>query len=238
MSEMEKGSQRPLRRTRVSHSLRLLANARVVPVNNPFMQQHNPVPQGLDRQHVAVGASPGISSLSKSDAAGGINLPEPPNCSALCTRQVRWRSSTTEKMAQTVELKMTAHGDSRGQLIALEALSAEVPFEVKRVYYIYDTTPGTVRGQHAHKDLSQLLICISGACTVECELPNGERRSYRLDWPDKGLLIRGLVWREMKYFSKDAVLLVLASEHYDESDYIRDYNSFRQLGQQYGLEDK
>lgn len=127
------------------------------------------------------------------------------------------------------ELQLPWHGDERGKLIALEALTDLVPFEVKRVYYIFDTTPGTVRGKHAHKVLKQLLICVSGACTIECEMPDGTKSEHRLDWPDRGLLIEGLVWRQMKEFSKDAVLLVLASEHYDESDYIRDYQVFKQI---------
>ena len=125
------------------------------------------------------------------------------------------------------ELQLPWHGDERGKLIALEALTDLVPFEVKRVYYIFDTTPGTVRGNHAHKDLRQLLVCVSGACTIACEMPDGSKSEHRLDWPDRGLLIEGLVWRQMKEFSKDAVLLVLASEHYDESDYIRSYDEFR-----------
>lgn len=119
-------------------------------------------------------------------------------------------------------------GDDRGKLIALEGASDKVPFEVKRFYYIYDTTPGTIRGKHAHRNLKQVLVCPSGACTIVCEMPDGTRSEYRLDWPNKGLLIEGLVWREMKEFSKDAVLMVLASEHYDESDYIRNYDSFKQ----------
>ena len=127
------------------------------------------------------------------------------------------------------ELQLPWHGDERGKLIALEALTDLVPCEVKRVYYIFDTTPGTVRGKHAHKVLKQLLICVSGACTIECEMPDGTKSEHRLDWPDRGLLIEGLVWRQMKEFSKDAVLLVLASEHYDESDYIRSYDEFRRL---------
>ena len=125
------------------------------------------------------------------------------------------------------EIAFTPKGDARGQLIALESLSEKIPFDVKRVYYIFDTTPGTVRGNHAHRNLRQVLICVSGACTIECEMPDGGKTSYRLDWPDRGLLIEGLVWRQMKEFSKDAVLLVLASEHYDESDYIRDYEAFK-----------
>ena len=128
--------------------------------------------------------------------------------------------------AEVREVKFQLHGDERGQLIALEALSDLVPFEVKRIYYIFDTTPSIVRGKHAHKELRQVMVCVSGACTIECEMPDGTKSEHRLDWPDKGLLVEGLVWRNMKDFSKNAVLLVLASEHYDESDYIRDYDTF------------
>lgn len=134
-------------------------------------------------------------------------------------------------MASVREVTFSAHGDSRGQLIALESMSEDVPFEVKRMYYIFDTTPGTVRGNHAHKALKQMLICVSGACTIVCEMPDGTKSEHRLDWPDKGLLIEGLVWRQMKDFSKDAVLIVLASEHYDESDYIRNYTVFKKLNE-------
>ena len=128
--------------------------------------------------------------------------------------------------AKVTEIQFDQKGDERGQLIALEALSEQVPFEVKRVYYIFDTTPGTVRGNHAHKNLKQVLICVSGACTITCEMPDGTKTEYRLDWPNRGLLIEGLVWRQMKDFSKDAVLIVRASDHYDEIDYIRSYDIF------------
>ena len=131
-------------------------------------------------------------------------------------------------MAAVREITLEARGDARGQLIPLEGMSAEVPFEVRRAYFIFDTTPGTVRGKHAHRNLSQVLVCVSGACTVECELQDGTRSTHRLDWPTKGLVIEGLVWREMKEFSKDAVLLVLASAHYEPADYIRDYAEFRE----------
>ena len=130
-------------------------------------------------------------------------------------------------VARVCELTFPVFGDMRGGLIALESLTENVPFEVRRVYYIFDTTTGTIRGKHAHIDLRQVLICVSGACTIECELPDGTVSEYRLDWPNRGLLIEGLVWRSMRDFSKDAVLLVLASEHYNESDYIRDYSSFK-----------
>lgn len=131
-------------------------------------------------------------------------------------------------MIQKIErVKLTSLGDVRGQLIAIEGLSLQLPFEVKRVYYIFDTTPGTVRGMHAHKKLKQLLVCVSGSCVIKCDRGNGSNPlEYVLDWPDQGLLIEGMVWREMYNFSKGAVLLVLASEHYDTQDYIRDYDQF------------
>lgn len=141
-------------------------------------------------------------------------------------------------MKAHVELKrFVPIGDERGQLVALEASGDMVPFEVKRMYYIYDTRPGVGRGLHAHRSLRQLLVCVSGACTIECEFPDGCKTSYRLDWPDQGLLVEGLVWREMREFSKDAVLVVLASEHYDERDYIRDYAVFRRESEKLLFED-
>lgn len=133
--------------------------------------------------------------------------------------------------AEVHELEFDVKGDERGKLIPLESLSSQVPFEIKRVYFIFDTTPSTIRGRHAHRSLKQVLVCISGACTISCELPDGTHTEHRLDWPTKGLLIEGCVWREMKDFSKGSVMLVLASEHYNEADYIRDHNEFlRQVG--------
>lgn len=125
------------------------------------------------------------------------------------------------------------HGDDRGQLIAIETASRLVPFEVRRCYYIFDTTPGTVRGLHAHKELRQLLFCVNGSCTIKCELPDGRVESHVLDWPNKGLVIEGPVWRVMENFSKGAVLVVLASEHYSEEDYIRDYDEYVRI---YGID--
>lgn len=115
-------------------------------------------------------------------------------------------------------------GDDRGKLIALES-QMNIPFEIKRIYYIFDTIPNVIRGKHAHRKLKQILICISGSCTIL--LDDGiSREEISLDTPSKGLMISSLTWREMYNFSPGAVLLVLASEHYDESDYIRDYNQF------------
>ncbi len=115
-------------------------------------------------------------------------------------------------------------GDERGSLIALES-GAQVPFEIRRVYYIFRTMPGVARGFHAHKRLRQVAICVSGKCRMV--LDDGNRREeVWLDSPDKGLLIDSFMWREMHDFSGDAVLMVLASDLYDEEDYIRNYDDF------------
>ncbi|WP_041543215.1 FdtA/QdtA family cupin domain-containing protein [Oceanimonas sp. GK1] len=118
-------------------------------------------------------------------------------------------------------------GDGRGSLVALEALKT-VPFDIKRVYYIFGTKAGVSRGFHAHKNLKQVALCVTGSCRMV--LDNGhERKEVLLDSPTRGLLIEDLVWREMHDFSPDCVLLVLASEHYDEVDYIRNYDEFIRL---------
>lgn len=116
-------------------------------------------------------------------------------------------------------------GDLRGSLIALEN-QINLPFDIKRVYYIFDTKKEVSRGFHAHKNLKQLAVCVSGRCTMV--LDDGKKRtSYLLDAPDKGLIINAMVWREMHDFSEDCVLVVLASEYYQESDYIRSYDAFK-----------
>ena len=129
-----------------------------------------------------------------------------------------------EMTADTALIRLSVIGDDSGSLIALEK-GHNLPFDVKRVYYIYGTKPGIVRGHHAHKKLKQLLIAVSGSVTIKCEYGN-EIKEFTLSHPDKGLLIEGLVWREMHNFSPDCVLLVLADEYYSEADYIRDYKEF------------
>lgn len=115
-------------------------------------------------------------------------------------------------------------GDNRGSLISIES-KIDIPFEIKRLYYIFGNKNNIRRGFHAHKNLQQLLIAVAGSCKIL--LDSGQNREeILLDSPSKGLLIKNCVWREMFDFSADCVLLVLASEHYDEKDYIRDYNKF------------
>ncbi len=118
-------------------------------------------------------------------------------------------------------------GDERGSLIALEG-NKSVPFDIKRVYYIFGTKEGVSRGFHAHRNLKQVAVCVTGSCRFI--LDNGKQREeVALDKSTTGLLIDDLTWREMYDFSPDCVLMVLASEYYDESDYIRDYQEFLQV---------
>ena len=126
---------------------------------------------------------------------------------------------------QTVKYVFQPHGDERGQLVALEEFK-DIPFRIKRVYYMYDTLEGVVRGFHAHKSLEQILICIHGSCKIRLDNGRGEKKVIPLEKPYEGLYVSNDMWREMFDFSPDAVLMVLASELYDEADYIRDYDEF------------
>ncbi len=125
---------------------------------------------------------------------------------------------------QVIKYMFQPHGDDRGQLISLEEYN-DIPFRIKRVYFMYDTAEGVVRGHHAHKSLEQILVCVHGSCKIH--LDNGkETKEVALEKPYEGLYISHDMWREMYDFSPDAVLMVFASEIYDEKDYIRDYNEF------------
>ena len=115
-------------------------------------------------------------------------------------------------------------GDERGGLVALEE-GNNVPFEIKRVYYLIETKPNVRRGLHAHKALRQLAVAVRGNCTFLLDDGQGKVEII-LDDSSKGLLIEGLVWREMYNFSDDCVLMVLADALYDENDYIRNYEEF------------
>jgi dTDP-4-dehydrorhamnose 3,5-epimerase-like enzyme len=118
-------------------------------------------------------------------------------------------------------------GDKRGGLIALEA-NKDIPFDIKRVYYLFSTENGVARGFHAHKELKQVAICLTGQCKFIMD-DGRDKKEIILDSPSKGILIDKMQWHEMHDFSKDCVLLVLASDSYYECDYIRDYNEFLRL---------
>lgn len=119
---------------------------------------------------------------------------------------------------------MNVHGDARGKLVSLESMK-DIPFEIKRVYYMFDTLPNESRGFHAHKDLEQVIIAMDGACRFV--LDDGKsQEEVLLNRPDVGLYIGKNMWREMHDFSYGCKLVVLASEYYDENEYIRDYDTF------------
>jgi dTDP-4-dehydrorhamnose 3,5-epimerase-like enzyme len=141
------------------------------------------------------------------------------------------RESSTEKSAEKTQKKgewsavdFHSLGDHRGELVAIESLK-NIPFEIKRVYYLLKTKPDVRRGFHAHIELDQILIAISGDCKVLVD-DGEEKATFHLKDPRQGLRIKNLVWREMFDFSDDCVLLVLASHLYNENDYLRDYAAF------------
>ncbi|EKR5714799.1 WxcM-like domain-containing protein, partial [Escherichia coli] len=124
-------------------------------------------------------------------------------------------------------IPLQAHGDDRGSLVALEEEN-NIPFEIKRVYYMFNTKSNVRRGLHAHRKLKQVAIAVRGSCRFVLD-DGKERVEILLDNPGQGLLIDSCIWREMYDFSEDCVLMVLADSHYDENDYIRDYETFYKL---------
>lgn len=121
-------------------------------------------------------------------------------------------------------IEMNIHGDKRGKLVAIEGLK-DIPFEIKRVYYMFDTLPNEARGFHAHKELEQIIIAMDGCCTFI--LDDGKKREkIVLNRPDVALYIGKNMWREMHDFSYGCKLVVLASEYYNEKEYIRNYDDF------------
>jgi len=115
--------------------------------------------------------------------------------------------------------------EHRGNLTFIEG-NRHVPFEVRRVYYLYDVPAGAKRGGHAHKRLQQFLIAASGSFTVVID-DGKKRKKFFLNRPHYGLYIPRMVWRELENFSSGSICVVLASEEYDESDYYRDYKKYR-----------
>lgn len=121
-------------------------------------------------------------------------------------------------------VKLPKFLDTRGNLSYAEN-NTQIPFEIKRIYWIYDVPGGENRGGHAHKKLEQLIVAVSGSFTVT--LDDGIRkRSFFLNRPYQGLYVKPGMWRELDDFSTGSVCMVLASEVYQEEDYIRDYDEF------------
>ena len=121
-------------------------------------------------------------------------------------------------------LELPNLGDDRGELVVAEG-GKVIPFDVKRVFYIYKTTKGTVRGLHANRESKFFFINVSGSCKVKVD--NGiSQEVIVLDKPHKALYMDKMIWKEMYEFSEDAILIVISSEHYNGTEYIRDYKDF------------
>lgn len=118
-------------------------------------------------------------------------------------------------------------GDERGHLVIVEG-NQDIPFDIKRVFYIYGSDQDVIRGQHANYDTEFVLINVSG--TSKVRVTDGEKEQiYHLDRPHTGIYLPKLVWKDMYDFSKDSVLLCLASEHYNAKEYIRNYEDYLQV---------
>ena len=120
-----------------------------------------------------------------------------------------------------------ARGDDRGSLVVMDQ-SCGVPFDIKRAYYIFGTAKGVSRGFHAHRNLHQIAVCITGSCRMVID-DGVSREDANLYLPSKAIDLPPMLWHEMHDFSTDCVLLVLASDYYDEGDYVRDYSEFKEL---------
>lgn len=122
-------------------------------------------------------------------------------------------------------LEFGEFGDERGNLVVAEGEGRDIPFDIKRVFYMYGSDPTVVRGQHANRETEFVMINVSGTSRVKID--NGfETQVIELNRPRMGLYLPTMLWKDMYDFSEDSVLLVLASEHYNGSEYIRDYNEF------------
>ena len=138
---------------------------------------------------------------------------------------MRYIADVAIKGARIVNLRKIS--DPKGNLTPIEG-SIDVPFDIRRVYYTYDIPGGESRGGHAHRRIQEFVVAASGS--FEVSLFDGtDRESYYLNRSYYGLLIPELVWRELTNFSSGSVCLVLASDHYEESEYVRDYEEFKEL---------
>lgn len=132
---------------------------------------------------------------------------------------------TMHNMNKVKMIDFPQHGDERGHLVIVEG-GKDVPFEIKRAFYIYGSDEEVVRGQHANRESEFVLINVAGTSKVRVKDGEGNEAIFCLNRPHTGVYIPNMVWKDMYDFSEDSVLLVLASTHYDANEYIRDYNDF------------
>lgn len=129
------------------------------------------------------------------------------------------------KKDEVTMLEFPQRGDERGHLVVVEGMQ-DVPFEIKRIFYIYGSDPDVVRGQHANRKTKFVLINVSGKSKVKVLDGKGNEAIFSLNRPHTGIYLPSMVWKDMYDFSEDSVLLCLASEHYDAAEYIRDYDEY------------
>lgn len=122
-------------------------------------------------------------------------------------------------------LEFAQNGDERGYLVVVEG-KQDVPFDIKRIFYIYGSDKSVIRGQHANRRTEFVLINVAGTSKVKVKDGKGNEVVFSLNRPHTGVYIPKMVWKEMYEFSEDSVLLCLASDHYDAQEYIRDYDDF------------
>jgi len=126
---------------------------------------------------------------------------------------------------QVEMLEFTEKGDERGHLVIVEG-NQDIPFDIQRIFYIYGSDADVVRGQHANRRTEFVLINVAGTSKVRVRDGKGNEALYSLNRPHTGIYLPNMIWKDMLDFSEDSVLLVLASEHYDPEEYIRDYDEF------------
>ena len=122
-------------------------------------------------------------------------------------------------------LEFAQKGDERGHLVIVEGMK-DIPFEIKRIFYIYGSGENVVRGQHANRESEFILINVAGKSKVRVKDGKGNEAVFCLNRPHTGLYIPPMIWKDMYDFSSDSVLLCLASEHYDAAEYIRSYDDY------------
>lgn len=130
-----------------------------------------------------------------------------------------------ESMKEVKMIEFPQHGDERGHLVIVEGMQ-DIPFEIKRIFYIYGSDPDVIRGQHANRKTEFVLINVSGKSKVKVRDGKGNEAVFSLNRPHTGIYLPRMVWKDMYDFSEDSVLLCLASEHYDANEYIRDYDEY------------
>lgn len=135
----------------------------------------------------------------------------------------------------TQMLEFSQKGDERGHLVIVEG-AQDIPFDIKRIFYIYGSDKDVVRGQHANKVSEFVLINVAGTSKVRVKDGKGNETVYSLNRPHTGIYLPKMIWKEMYDFSEDSVLLCLANTHYDPDEYIRDYNEFLKIVNEAGEE--